>query len=113
MPNVNVKYQLTLDPTVTLNHLAFESVAFSPEDTTGKDNTPDTQIYVDDIISVLMVMSGSEGEWTIAVWVMELDDDGNQVGTDWMACAANGRNTFTDDVSKADRLQGDFQIIWK
>jgi hypothetical protein len=111
MPNVNVKYQLTLDATVTFNHLDFEGTTVSPSNTTGGDNLPTDIIFVDNEIGIKLLMSGSEGSWTIAVSVIALDDDNNQTGK-WIPCAANGTSTFTDDVSKMNLLDGEFLISW-
>lgn len=111
MPYVNIKYQLTLDATVILAHLEFHGVDITPENTTGEDNFPDVRVFVDDALSIDLLMAGF-GEWKIAVWVIELDGSGMQIG-EWIPLAPNQTDTFRGEVSEQQNLLlGDYLISW-
>jgi hypothetical protein len=111
MPNVNIKYQLTLDALVVLNELKFEGHNFVPNHTDGTYNQPVDIIYVSSHIHIRMVTSGIAGSWKVAVWVIAIDGN-NQPEGDWKPCDCNDKSPFTDDVNINNILSGDFLIKW-
>ena len=112
MPNVNIKYQLKLDATVGLSHLTLGGMAVTPANTTGGNNTPVGSVFVAGSLTIDLLMSGPVGQWTIAVWVIQLDPvTGLQIGA-WKPLAGNGLAAFTNDVGTRVSLQGNFPIAW-
>ena len=114
MPFINIKYQLTLDPTVTLvpGHLFFQGKAFNPANTTGNDNTPPDILYAAADLTIDMLLAGGVGQWKIAVWVMKNDPATGPSGV-WKPLAFNGTGVFTQDVSVENSLIGNYAISWK
>lgn len=113
MPKVHVKYQLTLDATVQFNSIIFQDKDFpTPDYIDGKDNLPVLEINVLDTIYVDLLMSGPAGKWTIALWVIRVDEHGNEFGT-WSPAADNGLNAFTGNIKHFNHLSKTSKITWK
>jgi len=114
MPQIQIKYQLTFDATVTLvpGHFFIQGTAFTPANTTGGDNLPANLLYAASDLIIDMLLTGPAGQWKIAVWVMKIDPVTGPTGT-WKPLAFNGTAVFTQDVSIENSLIGNYAIAWK
>ena len=111
MPKVNVKYQLDADATVTVQELKFQSEDAGEIKKNNSEVILELKLTVDDQIQIKLLMSGF-GEWTLAVWVIELEGADNHQTGKWIPCADNGLSKFTGNASETDLLQGNFKISW-
>jgi hypothetical protein len=114
MPQIQIKYQLTLDATVSLvpGHLFIQGKSFTPANTTGGDNLPPDLIYAASDLTIDMLLAGPAGRWTVAVWVMKIDPLTGPTGA-WKPLSFNGTGVFTQDVSIENSLIGYYTINWK
>lgn len=113
MPNVNVKYKLTLDATVHLNSLKFENKAIEKEeDKTGTNYEGKIKdIMVDDQLLINLKMTGAAGKWKLDAWIRKRDGDGNETG-DWKPLNGNDKDVFEDKIQDQNTLYGRYSINW-
>lgn len=111
--NVNVKYTLDLDSTVSLERLKFANVPINyNQDKTGTGYSGKVKnAFADDVLLINLLMVGPAGAWKLVVFVRELDQDGNEVGA-WKPLNGNGREYFENDIKDRNALYGNYKINW-
>ncbi|MEQ8554564.1 MAG: hypothetical protein RIC06_15065 [Cyclobacteriaceae bacterium] len=83
MPQVNVKYKLSIDNTIsTIDHLKFGGKSYD-HDGDKKSNVlwegEVKDVFANNLIQVNMLVGGF-GKWSLEVSVIKLSDDGSEVG---------------------------------
>ncbi|MDX1942133.1 MAG: hypothetical protein SFU99_16335 [Saprospiraceae bacterium] len=107
MAKVNLKYKLTLEPTITsLHHLLF---ATKPIDSVKHRKTDHLyegeirELFVTDRIYLNLLLGGFNGKWELEVWVMK-EEQG-----DWKKLK---EFPIKGDLEKGNQRKGDYLIAW-
>lgn len=111
MPQVKVKYELTIDATVTLKHLKFDNVEIDYNTTEKYKGKLGKPVYADNTLLINMRLVGPAGKWKLNVWCRLLDSQGNETGN-WVPLNGNDKDTFSGNIKEKAGLYGHYKINW-
>ncbi|NHE56417.1 hypothetical protein [Cyclobacterium plantarum] len=112
--NVNVKYKLTIDATVNVDHLKFATKGINK----WQDHTSEgyegrlERLPADADLDIDLLMTGPAGKWKLEVYVRILNYYGNEIDK-YRPLNDNGTSLFTNDISIKNSLLGSFLINWQ
>ena len=110
MPKAKVKYELTLDATVTLEFLAMGNQEIDYHTTTKYKGTIEKAVWVDSHLTIEMLLTGPAGKWKLAVWIKKvvLEEETGE----WIPLFGNGKDVFEANIKKTNRISGRHKILW-
>lgn len=109
MPNVNIKYKLSVDATVTVNKLKFgtKDADLSKVNSNVYESTV-RSVSVSDKVFIDLLMSGAAGKWELEVRAIKLRADGTEKdeGSKLVTFPIKG------NIKKRNSLNAQYKINW-